>query len=51
MRGAPLKSVQNLRGHADIKMKVRYAHLTPRTRQEAIDHLDIHLSESQLGLT
>lgn len=40
MRGAPLKAVQELLGHSDMKMTMRYAHLTPRARQEAIDLLD-----------
>ncbi len=41
MRGAPLKAVQELLGHADIKVTMRYAHLTPSSRGEAIGLLDL----------
>jgi integrase len=40
MRGAPLKAVQELLGHADIKMTMRYAHLTPCARRAAVELLD-----------
>jgi site-specific recombinase XerD len=40
MRGAPLKAVQELLGHADIKMTMRYAHLTPYARRAAVELLD-----------
>ena len=40
MRGAPLKAVQELLGHADIKMTMRYAHLSPDARREAVRLLD-----------
>jgi integrase len=40
MRGAPLKAVQELLGHADIKMTMRYTHLTPCARRAAVDLLD-----------
>lgn len=40
MRGAPLKTVQELLGHATIEMTMRYAHLSPDTRREAVRLLD-----------
>ena len=30
--GVPLKAVQELLGYTDIKMTMRYAHLTPRAK-------------------
>ena len=41
MRGANLKAVQELLGHADIKITMRYAHLTASARREAISLLDV----------
>ncbi len=40
MRGAPLKTVQELLGHATIEMTMRYAHLSPGVRREAVRLLD-----------
>lgn len=40
MRGAPLTTVQELLGHADIRTTMRYAHLTPSARQSAVELLD-----------
>ena len=40
MRGATLKAVQELLGHADIRMTMRYAHLSPSARREAVELLD-----------
>jgi integrase len=40
MRGAPLKAVQELLGHADIHMTMRYSHLSPSVRCEAVALLD-----------
>lgn len=39
-RGASLKAVQALLGHTDIKMTMRYAHLSPRDRSDAVSLLD-----------
>ncbi|MCP3163311.1 tyrosine-type recombinase/integrase [Myxococcus qinghaiensis] len=40
MRGVPLKVIQELMGHATIEMTMRYAHLSPDTRREAVAVLD-----------
>lgn len=41
MRGASMKQNQELLGHADIKMTMRYAHLSPEARREAVSLLDL----------
>ena len=41
MRGAPLKAVQELLGHASIEMTMRYAHLSPDARKDAVGLLDL----------
>ena len=40
MSGVNLKTVQQLLGHKDIKMTMRYSHLSPEFVQEAIEKLD-----------
>lgn len=40
MRGAPLRAIQDLLGHASIEMTMRYAHLSPDTRRAAVELLD-----------
>ena len=40
MRGAPLKAVQDLLGHATIQMTMRYAHLSPAAKRDAARLLD-----------
>jgi len=40
--GVPLKAVQELLGHTDIRLTMRYAHLAPsatRTAVQVLDHL------------
>jgi integrase len=39
MRGVSLMQVSKLLGHADIKMTMRYAHLTPEAGQAAVETL------------
>ena len=36
MRGAPAKAIQELAGHADLTTTMRYMHLSPAARQDAI---------------
>lgn len=36
MRGVPLKAVQELLGHATIEMTMRYAHLSPSVKRDAV---------------
>ena len=43
MRGASLRSVADLLGHATIKMTMRYAHLSPAFLQAEISLLDDQL--------
>jgi site-specific recombinase XerD len=45
MRGVPLKAVQELLGHATIEMTMRYAHLAPTVKREAVAQLDLPASE------
>ena len=40
MRGATLKAVQELLGHTTIEMTMRYAHLAPEAKREAVRLLD-----------
>ena len=40
MRGAPARAIQELAGHADLKMTQQYMHLTPAALDAAIQLLD-----------
>jgi len=40
MQGVDLKTVQQVMGHKDIKMTMRYSHLSPEYVQEAMEKLD-----------
>jgi|TARA_B100000315_G_C14077918_1_gene363547 hypothetical protein len=43
--------VQEFLGHADIKMTMRYAHLSPDARQDAVKLLDNHGTIAALSPT
>jgi integrase len=43
MRGVVLKAVQELLGHATIEMTMRYAHLAPAVKEDAVTRLDGHV--------
>lgn len=40
MRGVPLRTIQELLGHATITMTLRYAHLAPEVTRDAVTMLD-----------
>jgi len=40
MRGVSLLAVKELLGHESIEMMLRYSHLSPATRQDAVKQLD-----------
>jgi integrase len=40
MRGASLKDVQEILGHADLKMTMHYSHLSPAHLRATVDRLD-----------
>ncbi|MBK9035466.1 MAG: tyrosine-type recombinase/integrase [Myxococcales bacterium] len=40
MRGVSTKTIQELLGHANLKMTMRYAHLMPEVRRDAVLLLD-----------
>ncbi len=40
MRGVPLEAVQELLGHSTMEMTMRYAHLSPDVRRDAVTKLD-----------
>ncbi|MCK9461366.1 MAG: site-specific integrase [Proteobacteria bacterium] len=40
MQGASLKAVQELLGHATMEMTLRYSHLSPEVRKDAVELLD-----------
>ncbi len=40
MKGAPVKVIQELAGHKRLETTLRYRHLTPRAREDAISLLE-----------
>jgi integrase len=51
MRGASLKAVQELLGHESIEMTLRYAHLTPDVKREAVQLLDRRVAPGDIQET
>jgi integrase len=49
MRGAPLKAIQELLGHATIQMTMRYAHLAPEVARDAVRLLDSGVTSGKSG--
>lgn len=49
MRGVALKAVQELLGRATIDMTMRYAHLSPDVKRDAVQLLDRPPSRAQAG--
>jgi site-specific recombinase XerD len=41
MKGVPLKTVQELLGHATVEMTMRYAHLSSTVKHDAVAVLDL----------
>jgi integrase len=49
MRGVPLRTIQELLGHASIEQTMRYAHLSPEVAREAVKVLDLPAPRGEVG--
>jgi len=49
MKGVALKAVQELLGHTTLEMTMRYAHLSPEVRTDAVNRLDAQVGAGKEG--
>ena len=49
MEGADLNTVRELLGHKSIKMTLRYAHLSPNHKKQAINLIDRAFGDGQVN--
>lgn len=49
MRGVPIKSIQELLGHSDIRQTMRYAHLSPDVKEDAVKLLEMGYQTARKG--
>jgi integrase len=47
MGGVNLRTVQTLLGHKDLRMIMRYSHLSPERLREAVQNLDKSLTTKE----
>ena len=47
MNGCQLRTIQELLGHSDVRMTVRYSHLSPEHLQNAVNTLDSVISKNE----
>lgn len=50
MRNAPVKSIQELMGHADIRQTMRYMHLAPAANRSSVELLNGTGAEPQAAI-
>ena len=46
MNGCQLRTIQELMGHSDVRMTVRYSHLSPEHLQNAVNTLDLVIKKA-----
>ncbi|MBM3300534.1 MAG: site-specific integrase [Deltaproteobacteria bacterium] len=50
MKGVDLRTVQELLGHKDLRMTMKYAHLAPDHMRKAVEVLDAPTGDSKAGI-
>jgi len=48
MKGAPAKAIQELAGHQSLSTTLRYMHLSPAARENAIRLLDARSTDGEI---